>query len=50
MQHDIVKTRAKHIDIRYHFIRDAVRDKKIVLQYWYHASRYHDEISNNYNP
>ena len=29
MENDMNKSRAKHIDIRYHFIRDAVRDGRV---------------------
>ena len=28
-----VSQRTKHIDIRYHFIRDALADKKVILQH-----------------
>jgi hypothetical protein len=33
MENDISKTRAKHIDIRYHFVREAVRGGKIDINY-----------------
>jgi histone deacetylase 1/2 len=32
-QHDVDHTRTKHIDIKYHFIRDEIREKKICLQW-----------------
>jgi hypothetical protein len=33
MKHHVTKTRSKHIDIKYHFIRDCVQGGKVNVQY-----------------
>jgi hypothetical protein len=33
MKHHVTRTRSKHIDIKYHFIRDCVQNGKVNVQY-----------------
>jgi hypothetical protein len=45
-QNDVYQSRAKHIDIRFHFVREQVKSKAIELQYIETKSQLADFLTN----